>query len=260
MFLDFRRTDRDVRQVVADPFEFPEQFDEDDAAFNRAFALVAAGDVFHFVLAREVVDFPLVFHDDFRDFGRGFAGVGHFVVGFVHRGLKRGNVFAGVIFFVFFGELVDPAFAGEGGFDEFAVGSSERLCDVFRLEIKQIPKLFQVGAGNIGELNAALRKTLCQLHDGLRVIGDALRIVGAVHEQRDQRGLRTRQVLAGDLDKIVRNVGLHGIDKFLVLLERFVGIGVVAGLEEVGVDGAVDHGPGVLHHAADFKNDLFERD
>ena len=90
------------------------------------------------------------------------------------------------------------------------------------------------------------------------MVGDALGIVGAVHEQRNQVRLRIGEVLARDLDQVVRDVGLHLVDLLFVGLElRELGL-VDMGGAEMMVDGAVDHAPGQLDHLLDLDDRLLD--
>ena len=57
MFLNLRRADRDIGEMIADPLKLPQQFNKDHTALDRTFSLVPAGDMLHLVLAGQLVDF-----------------------------------------------------------------------------------------------------------------------------------------------------------------------------------------------------------
>ena len=80
------------------------------------------------------------------------------------------------------------------------------------------------------------------------MVGHPFRVVGAVHQKGDERGLRVGETPPGQLDQIRGEVGLHPVDAAFGFGQLFVFRFVPVPGEKVFIHRAVDHLPAVLHH------------
>lgn len=159
----------------------------------------------------------------------------------------------------FSANLVDLALIFEGEADGFGIVAAEGGENVFLLVIQEFPHFPEVFHAGVGELSAGVGEPFGQLQNHLDMVGDPFGVIGAVHQQRDQFRLRFSELAAGDLDQVRCDFGLHFVDSFLHLVEGGELFLIDFAGNEVVVDRAIHHRPGVVDHFADGADRLLER-